>query len=124
MICNEWQEQFDAYVDDASAGRGPDDFAALEEHLRSCPSCAAEILARMQLKHATRAAAARYVPSPDFRRRVEKSIQADRKPTWGWKWIPNLAGIAAAFLSGLHDKTPWGLGWGNPRSDRFFDHNG
>jgi anti-sigma factor RsiW len=98
MICNEWQEQFDAYVDDASAGRGPDDFAALEEHLRSCPSCAAEILARMQLKHATRAAAARYVPSPDFRRRVEKSIQADRKPTWGWKWIPNLAGIAAAIL--------------------------
>jgi len=28
-------------------------------------------------------------------------------------------GIAAAFLSGLHDKTPWGLGWGNPWSDRF-----
>jgi hypothetical protein len=26
--------------------------------------------------------------------------------------------VAAAFLSGLHDKTPWGLGWWNPRSGR------
>jgi anti-sigma factor RsiW len=98
MICNEWQEQFDAYVDDESAGRGPDEFAALEEHLRSCPSCAAGILSRMQLKRATRAAAARYVPSSALRRRDEKSIQAERKPTWGWTWIPNLAGAAALIL--------------------------
>jgi anti-sigma factor RsiW len=98
MICEKWREQFDAYIDDASAGRGPGEFAALEEHLRSCPSCAAETLTRMQLKRATRAAAARYVPSSAFRRRVEKSIQAERKPTWGWTWIPNLAGIAAVIL--------------------------
>ena len=25
----------------------------------------------------------------------------------------------AAFLSGLHDKSPWGLGWRNPRLDHF-----
>jgi anti-sigma factor RsiW len=98
MICNGWQEQFDSYVDDASTGRGPDEFAALEEHLRSCPSCAAEIFTRMQLKRATRAAAARYIPSSDFRRRVEKSIHAERKPTWGWTWIPNLAGAVALIL--------------------------
>jgi anti-sigma factor RsiW len=98
MICDEWQQQFDAYVDEASAERRPEDFVALEEHLRSCPSCATEILARMQLKQATRAAAARYLPSSDFRRRVEKSIQADRKPTWGWTWFPSLAGAAALIL--------------------------
>jgi anti-sigma factor RsiW len=98
MTCNEWQEQLDAYVDEASAGRGPDEFASLEEHLRSCPSCAAEILTRMQLKYATRAAAARYVPLSEFRRRIEKSIQADLKPTWGWTWIPSLAGAAALIL--------------------------
>lgn len=98
MICEQWQEQFDAYLDDASTGRGPDEFATLEEHLRSCPSCAAEILSRMQLKRATRAAASRYVPPPAFRRRIEKSIQAERKPTWGWTWIPNFAGAAALIL--------------------------
>lgn len=52
----------------------------------------------MQLKRATRAAAARYVPSSALRRRVEKSIQAERKLTWGWKWIPSLAGAAALIL--------------------------
>lgn len=98
MICNEWREQFDAYVDDASAERGPDEFASLEEHLRSCPSCAAEALNRVQLKRATRAAAARYVPSPTFRLRIEKSIKPKRKLLWTAAWIPGLAGAIAAVL--------------------------
>jgi anti-sigma factor RsiW len=98
MTCEEWREKFDAYVDDANAGHGPDEFGSLEEHLRSCSGCAAEVVNRMQLKRATRAAAARYVPSPSFRLRIEKSIQAERKPTWGWTWIPTLAGAVAVML--------------------------
>jgi anti-sigma factor RsiW len=103
MICERWRDQFDAYVDDANAGHGPGEaagleFESLEEHLRSCPGCAAEALNRMQLKRATRAAAARYVPTPAFRLRVEKRMQADRKPTWGWTWLPTLAGAAAVML--------------------------
>ncbi len=103
MNCEEWREKVEAYLDDANAGRGPDEFtsrefASLEEHLRSCSGCAAEVLSRMQLKRATRAAGARYVPSTAFRLRVEKRIRAERKPTWGWTWIPTLAGAAAVML--------------------------
>jgi anti-sigma factor RsiW len=103
MICEQWRDKFDAYVDNPDAVRGPGEFASmefsrLEEHLQTCSGCATEVLNRMQLKRATRAAAARYVPSPAFRLRVEKTIHAERKPTWGWTWIPNLAGIAAVIL--------------------------
>ena len=103
MICEEWREKFDAYVDETIAGHGPDEFASLEfasleEHLQSCPRCAAEALNRMQLKRATRAAAARYAPSPAFRLHIEKSIRAAHKPTWGWTWIPTLAGAVAIMV--------------------------
>ena len=35
-----------------------------------------------------------------------------------WQYLKIYRGILA-LLSELHDKTPVGLGWGNPRSDRF-----
>jgi anti-sigma factor RsiW len=98
MICEEWRKKFDAYVDEAIAGHGSDEFVSLEAHLQSCSGCAAEVVNRMQLKRATRAAGARYVPSPAFRLRVEKRIQAELKPSWGWTWIPTLAGAVAIMV--------------------------
>jgi anti-sigma factor RsiW len=98
MICEQWYEKLDAYVDDASDLYRPEEFADLEQHLRSCPGCAAEAMSRMQLKRATRAAAARYNPSPTFRLRVQKNIHAEHKPTWAWRWIPGLAGAAALIF--------------------------
>jgi anti-sigma factor RsiW len=98
MICERWREKLDAFVDDANGPYGPEEFADLERHLQSCPGCTAEAMSRMQMKRATRAAAARYAPSPAFRLRVEKSIQAERKPTWAWRWIPSLAGAAALIV--------------------------
>src|SRR4029078_4672681 len=41
--------------------------------------------------------AARYSPSPQFRLRVEKSIQS-RKPVWGFAWMPTLAAFAVALV--------------------------
>lgn len=98
MICEQWREKLDAYVDDASGHYDPEQFADLEQHLQSCPGCAAEVMNRIQLKRAIRAAAARHTPSAAFRERVAKSIQAERKPTWAWRWIPNLAGAAALIF--------------------------
>jgi len=95
MSCERWAERLDAYVD----GEMPDqDWRVLEEHLRTCSDCAREALGRMQLKHATRAAAARrFVPSPDFRLRIEKSI-APRRNRLAFLWSPALAMAVALVL--------------------------
>lgn len=94
MICDQWRDKLDAYVDAPQAVEA----TGLEEHLRSCPACTAEVLNRVQLKRATRAATARYAPSPQFRLRVENSMQAKRKRTWFAGWIPSLAVAVAALL--------------------------
>jgi len=95
MTCDSWQGKLDAYVDgDASQA----DFASLGEHLRTCPSCAADALGRLQMKRMTQAAAARYSPSPQFRLRMEKSLQRSRKPVWGFAWMPTLAAFAVALV--------------------------
>ncbi|HWR35869.1 MAG TPA: zf-HC2 domain-containing protein [Clostridia bacterium] len=85
MTCDLWQDKLDAYVDnDASQ----EELASLEAHLRTCPSCAADALGRLQMKRMTQAAAAaRYSPSPQFRLRLEQSIGANRKPVWAFTWM-------------------------------------
>jgi anti-sigma factor RsiW len=49
------------------------------------------------LKRSTRAAASRYGPSPEFRRRVAKSIRTERKPRIA-RWMPILAVAAMLIL--------------------------
>ena len=95
MTCDPWQEKLDAYVDDD--GPQPDS-VDLEAHLRTCPSCAAEALGRLKMKRMTQAAGARYSPSPQFRLRIEKSIQKGRKPLWAFGWMPTLAAVAVALM--------------------------
>jgi anti-sigma factor RsiW len=95
MTCDPWQAKLDSYVDgDGSQG----DFASLAEHLRTCPSCAADALGRLQMKRMTQAAAVRYTPSPQFRLRIEKSIQKSRKPLWSFAGMPALAAFAVALV--------------------------
>src|SRR5258708_18555887 len=101
MTCDPWQEKLDAYVDDD----GPQaDSADLEAHLRTCPSCSADALGRLKMKRMTQAAAARYSPSPQFRLRIEKSIQKSRKPMWAFGWMPTLA--AGSLSPVLIDPSP------------------
>jgi anti-sigma factor RsiW len=100
MTCEHWREQLDAYVDDSCT---PEQLGGLEEHLRTCSLCAAEAIARLQLKRATRAAAsARYVPSPEFRLRIEKTVRKSRRPAWksAWRsaWIPAIGGAVLLAL--------------------------
>ncbi|HEX4286866.1 MAG TPA: hypothetical protein VHZ28_17365 [Terracidiphilus sp.] len=93
MSCEQWRKQIDAYADEESG-----DFGAFEEHMRGCPTCTAAVLSRIQLKRATRAAAARYTPSPAFRLRIEQSLQTKRKPSRFAGWIPMLSGALSAAL--------------------------
>jgi anti-sigma factor RsiW len=99
MSCENWREWLDAYVDENCT---PEQFAGIEDHLQSCPSCAAEALARLQLKRATRAAAAaHFAPSPEFRLRIEKTARKSRKTRWNSAWIPAFATAAVLVLVAL-----------------------
>ena len=78
MSCQLWRDWIDAYLDD---GCTPEECAGIEDHLNTCTACAAEALARLRLKNATRIAAAeRFVPTDDLRLRIEQSIQNPRNP--------------------------------------------
>jgi len=100
MTCDLWRDKLDAYVDSACS---QEELASLEAHLRACPTCATEALGRLQLKRMTQAAAARYSPSPEFRLRMEKSIQTKRRPpvrAFAWlpgTWMPGMAAVAVAL---------------------------
>jgi anti-sigma factor RsiW len=93
MSCELWEGMLDTYVDGETS---PAELPALEEHLRACRDCAAQTLARMQMKRATRAAAMRFTPPPELRRRIENSIRL-RRNRLALLMSPALA-IAAALV--------------------------
>ncbi len=104
MASDIWQPKIDRYVD---AELSEEEMRAMDAHLRECSSCAAQALRQMQLKRATKLAARRYAPSPQFRRKIADQVIADqviadqvkgaRRPVpWRWGWAPLLA---AAVMS-------------------------
>jgi len=95
MKCNLWGEKLDAYADESLPA---EEREALDDHLRTCPSCTSEALARIQLKRATRAAGARFTPSPEFRLRMESALEKKQKPAWKIAWVPGLTTAAVALL--------------------------
>jgi anti-sigma factor RsiW len=101
MTCNLHQDKLDSYVDDSLPR---EELSAFEDHLHSCPTCAAEALARLQMKRATRAAAAslslspEFSMNPEFRRKMEKSIQKKRRPLLKNARLPWLAAATVALL--------------------------
>jgi len=96
MTCENWRDRLDKYLDESCTS---EERAGVEDHLHGCPSCSAETLARLQLKRATRAAAAaHFVPSPEFRLRFQKNMEKSRKPLWRTAWIPRLTSAIALLL--------------------------
>jgi len=77
MSGDPWRDKLEAYVDRELP---EEDLGALEEHLATCRECAAEALRHMQMKRATRAAAMRFTPSPEFRQQIRNSIAPKRNP--------------------------------------------
>jgi anti-sigma factor RsiW len=104
MTCDTLREWLDAYID-GSCPAG--ELEQVEEHLRTCAPCAFEALHRMQLKRATKAAAAeRFSPSSEFHARMAASLRAQPKPRFAGFWIPSLS-LAAALLVAVLVSTFW-----------------
>jgi len=98
MPCDQWRVQLDTYLD----GELPaDQMRALDVHLRSCPACAADALARVQFKRVVKTVGMRFIPSPAFRHRVQKQIAAKPQRSWNIGWALATAAIAVVLVASL-----------------------
>ena len=96
MACEPWQSQLDAYLDGELTA---EHMRALDAHLRTCPACTADVLARVQLKRAIKTAGTRFTPSPEFRSKIHKRIAAKRPRMWSFGWA-TAAGLVVLLLAG------------------------
>ena len=103
MSCEVWRNRIDAYVDGETSGAGIG--GRSKSICGPATDCAAEALGRMQMKRATRAAAAmRFTPSPELRRAFEKASRRSgggwlscSVPPWPWR-LPLVLVLAIGFL--------------------------
>jgi anti-sigma factor RsiW len=84
MDCDSWTAKLDTYLD----GEFPsEEMRAFDAHVQSCSSCAADALARLQMKRGVQAAGRRFTPTPNFRQRVERSIARKPRSSFGVRWM-------------------------------------
>ena len=98
MACESWRGKLDLYLDGEMKS---DEMYAFDAHVRSCPSCAADVLAGVQMKRAVQVAGKRFAPSAEFRQRVERSVAAKRQRTVGLSWMKASAVVAIFIVVGL-----------------------
>jgi anti-sigma factor RsiW len=95
MACDTWLEKLDAYLDGELPAA---DLKAFDAHLRTCSSCAAEGLARVQLKRAVKDAGRRFTPALEFRRQVQQKIAAKPRLMWNFRWALATAAVALVLV--------------------------
>jgi anti-sigma factor RsiW len=93
MVCESWKADLDSYLDGELPER---EMRTFDEHVRDCPSCSSDALARVQMKRAIQVAGKRFVPSSDFRRRIEQSITPKPQRSFRLGWM--LAAATAVIL--------------------------
>jgi len=97
-MADHWTAKLDTYLDGELSAN---DMRELDSHLRSCPSCAADVLSRLQIKRAVHSAAKRYSPSPEFRQRVRNSIAAKPRRSPLFMWLGATAAVALLLIVGV-----------------------
>jgi anti-sigma factor RsiW len=90
MICDFDRAALAVYLDGEST---PEQEAAVQQHLRTCTECAAEIAATVSQRRQTRAAGSRFKPTAEFRRKVQSQVALRRRG------FPVMRFAAAAALS-------------------------
>jgi len=95
MNCEQWQDKIDPFVDAELPAASEQQFS---EHLRSCPACAAETIARQQLKAQTHIAGKRYVASYALQQKIFQMTNKKRQPRWQWAAVFSSATIAMVLF--------------------------
>ena len=97
-MADEFTAKLDAYLD----GELPSsEMKATDAHVRACPPCASDVLIRVQMKHATKAAGKRYNPSPEFRQRIQQQIASRPRERMSRAWMTASAVLATLLIAGL-----------------------
>src|SRR6202050_3646516 len=93
MVCESWKTKLDTCLD----GELPEEeMRSVEAHVRSCPSCSADALTRVQMKRTIHAAGKRYTPSAEFRKRMQQKIAVKPRRSFVLGWT--FAAAAAAII--------------------------
>ena len=98
MVCESWKAKLDTYLD----GELPaEEMRAFDAHVRGCPSCAADSLARVQMKRAIHAGGKRFAPTAEFRQRMQQSFSAKPRRNFSWSgWRTGwMSAVAATILA-------------------------
>jgi len=93
MVCESWKAKLDIYLDGELS---ENEMRTFDAHVRSCPSCSADALARTQMKRAIHLAGKRFIPTADFRRRLQQSVAPKRRRSFQFGWV--FAAVAAVIL--------------------------
>ncbi len=106
MVCESWKVILDTYLDREIPEK---EMRTFDAHMRNCPSCSADALTRVQMKRAIQVAGRRFIPSAEFRKRVEQSITSkpQRSSRLGWMLL-----AAAAVIIGVGTLTSIYVGTG------------
>jgi anti-sigma factor RsiW len=94
-MAEHWTAQLETYLDGELS---TSEMRDLDAHLRTCPSCAADVLSRLQIKRAVHSAGKRYRPSPEFRERIRKSIAAKPERSLMRLWLGASAALALLLI--------------------------
>jgi anti-sigma factor RsiW len=75
---------------------------AFDVHVHNCPSCSADALTHLQLKHNIQAIGKRFTPSAEFRKRMQQRIAGKaRRNSFGFAWVAATAAIAVLVAVSL-----------------------
>ena len=100
MVCKCWKEKLDTYLDNELP---EEEMRTFDAHVRSCSSCSADALVRVQMKRIVQVAGKRFTPSADFRRKMQQSIAAKPQRSFRLGWM--LAAAAAILVAGALTST-------------------
>jgi anti-sigma factor RsiW len=90
--------QLETYLDGELS---PNEMRELDSHLRTCLSCAADVLSLVQTKRAVHSAGKRYSPSPAFRDRIRKSIATTPQRSPLRLWLGAATACALLLIAGF-----------------------
>ena len=95
-LCSQDRNALAAYLD----GELPaDQERSLQDHLRNCSDCGAEVAAMVSMRRAMKPAASRFKPSDEFRRKVQTQIAPKQRIRFRWFWPAAVAALAVMVLA-------------------------
>lgn len=104
MTCQQDHLTLAAYMDGELT---PERASALEQHLRGCAGCSAEIAGLARMRRGLSAAKGRYAPSDEFRRKIQSQVTAKKaRPSMWWFLSPAFVAAVVILLCVLWLRSP------------------